>query len=84
VWGLRLTRPRHHRQVPHLAHLAGLRQKSAGYFLTVGERGVVRVWCLERYISLSSFVFLHISVVHAMNGFFGLVQLCLRVRAANI
>jgi hypothetical protein len=33
---------------------------------------------------LSSFVFLHISVVHAMNGFFGLVQLCLRVRAANI
>uniref|UniRef100_A0A804NDI5 Uncharacterized protein n=1 Tax=Zea mays TaxID=4577 RepID=A0A804NDI5_MAIZE len=25
----------------------GLRQKSAGYFRTVGERGVVRVWCLE-------------------------------------
>ncbi|AQK45832.1 Transducin family protein / WD-40 repeat family protein [Zea mays] len=27
--------------------LANIKEKSAGYFLTVGERGVVRVWCLE-------------------------------------
>ena len=32
--------------------LANIKEKAAGYFLTVGERGVVRIWCLERYISL--------------------------------
>ena len=32
--------------------LANMKGKMDGYFLTVGERGVVRIWCLERYISL--------------------------------
>ncbi|CAD6259813.1 unnamed protein product [Miscanthus lutarioriparius] len=27
--------------------LANIKEKAAGYFLTVGERGVVRIWCLE-------------------------------------
>ena len=32
--------------------LANMKGKMDGYFLTVGERGVVRIWCLERYVSL--------------------------------
>lgn len=32
--------------------LANIKEKAASYFLTVGERGVVRIWCLERYNSL--------------------------------
>lgn len=32
--------------------LANMKGKADGYFLTVGERGVVRIWCLERYITL--------------------------------
>jgi hypothetical protein len=32
--------------------LANKKEKDTAYFLTVGERGVVRIWCLERYISL--------------------------------
>jgi len=27
--------------------LANIKEKAASYFLTVGERGVVRIWCLE-------------------------------------
>ena len=29
---------------------ANIHGKTDGYFLTVGERGVVRIWSLERYI----------------------------------
>lgn len=32
---------------------ANLKEKTDGYFLTVGERGIVRIWCLERYIDLA-------------------------------
>lgn len=32
---------------------AKLKEKTDGYFLTVGERGIVRIWCLERYIDLA-------------------------------
>lgn len=37
--------------------LANIKEKATGYFLTVGERGVVRIWCLERYISLHLHLF---------------------------
>lgn len=34
-----------------LGEPANIKRKTDGYFLTVGERGVVRIWCLERYVS---------------------------------
>lgn len=44
---------------------ANINEKTDGYFLTVGERGVVRIWNLERYIILHLKVFLslHISIL---------------------
>ncbi|CAD6262511.1 unnamed protein product [Miscanthus lutarioriparius] len=32
--------------------VANIKEKVSGYFLTVGERGVVRIWCLESFCSI--------------------------------
>ena len=37
---------------------ANLKEKANGYCVTVGERGVVRIWCLERYIGHWSCMYL--------------------------
>lgn len=43
---------------------AKLKEKTDGYFLTVGERGIVRIWCLERYIDLAYTVLKYFILVH--------------------